>query len=257
MFPLSVSRQKSWNQSGTATAGGGQPTSKRSRKTKGDTASTAGVTPTVPAPATAPSKPASTRPATDSGHRHIPQRYPSAAKVVKASSISAGRVRAPNNVREGGKGLLLGTRKPPVTPAHSEGGGHPRDTTDSGTEAGSRAGSGPSLLNGSKAKSKTKVQASKAQGREDAEGATTGQTLSMSMSVAVGTESPVRGVTPSRLRRIAESADDSPNDSDIVGGKSSVQSSAVEMEKDGGDQGQVEDWADRFLWKVLPALGGW
>lgn len=161
------------------------------------------------------------------------QRHPSAAKVVEAS---AGRV------RQGG-----GLRKPPVTPGHSEGGGHP----DSGTGVKPKAGSGESLLN--RSKSNPKVRASEAQGVVNREGPSAGPILSM--SVAVGAESAARGVSPSRLRRIAESADESPDDSDMVGGKRGVQSSAVE--KDGGDRGRVGDWPDRFLWKVLPALGGW
>lgn len=162
--------------------------------------------------------------------------------------------------------MSQGRRKPPeASSTHSERGGHSAVASDLGTGAGSSAGSGSSLLNGSKArtKGKGKARASKAQGVANAEVPTAGQ-----IGVAARAESPAEGVSPSRLRRIAESADDTPNDLDRVGssGKSGLRSSAVE--KDGGesivvgDEGRVgasggTDWADRFLWKVLPALDGW
>lgn len=266
MSLLSLPRQKLCKQSGTDTADASQLPRKRSRKSKGGTASTAvavapaSTTATDPTGATA-APPPLTRPPPANDYHHMSQRYPSApsaATVVSASSVSSGSV--PKGAQKGGGSM--GAGKPPVAPAaHPERGQYSAVAATSGAGAKAIAGSESPLLNGKKGKGK--ARATKARCVSDAGATASGQTLSApAFGGATEAESPTRGVSPSRFRRIAGSTDDLPTDTDRGSGKCGSRSSALKDDGISGAQGKTgasaeTDWADCFLSKVLPSLGDW
>lgn len=192
------------------------------------------------------------------------QRYLSAAAVEAAPLISSG------SVPKGGKKWIRVTKNPPVAPAacsererHSVVAATLRSGPKAKANAKANAGSEPSLVNGNKGKGK--ARAMKARCVSDAGASSSSETLSApAFGGAAEAESPVRGVSPSRFRRIAGSTDDLPTDNDVGrgSGKSGSRSSAL---KDGGRSSAIRNkkasaetyWADCLLRKVLPALGDW
>lgn len=186
------------------------------------------------------------------------QRYPSATAAESAPLLP------PGSVPKGGHKGSRATKNPPVAPAaHSERERHSAVAVIPNPNPKANAGSESSLVNGNKGKGK--ARATKARCVSDGGATSASQTLSApAFGVAAEAESPVKGVSPSRFRRIAGSTDDLPNNNDLGRDSSKSGSRSTALKGDGrsgvigNKRASAEtDWADCLLSKVLPALGDW